>query len=74
MRFLKTKKSGMYHQKALDLDLAPAEPRHIFLKRSRGIEDIVGYREDDLDTDPSSEGFENEEDFNMNNVDKCGDS
>lgn len=44
-------KSGMFRQKALDLDSAPAPPRYIVLKRARGVEEEAVESEENSDVD-----------------------
>ena len=44
-------KSGMFRQKALDLDSAPAPPRYIVLKRARGVEEKAVESEENSDVD-----------------------
>ena len=72
VRFLKSKTSGMWHQKAIDLDLPPSAPMHIFLNSSSGIEPL----DDEDESGPSSVNLENEEpDLDSSTSRKdCGDS
>ena len=59
VRFLKGKKSGMWHQKALDLDLPPAPPRYIFLRKSGGIEKAEHHEEDTgVGSEPDETGLD----------------
>ena len=65
----------MWHQKALDLDLPPSAPMHIFLNSSSGIEPT----DEEDESGPSSENLENEEldldlDSSKTSRKDCGDS
>ena len=55
------RKSGMFRQKALDLDAPPAPPRYIFLKRGRGIEETLFDSEEEDDSEEENDSDDGEE-------------
>ena len=61
VRFLMKRKSGMFRQKALDLDAPPAPPRYIFLKIGRSIEETLFDSEEEDDSEEENDSDDGEE-------------